>query len=190
MRKNRQDTEETRRRIVASAAREFREQGVDGTGLAGLMAAAGLTHGGFYKHFASKKQVVEESVALAMGSMIDAMERRLAASPGERGLQAVMANYVSPAHRDDRGDGCPIAALGGELSRAGDGVRGVAEQGIRRMIDAIAAELRDRPPAAARKEAMTMLSTMVGALTLSRIVNDEALSTAFLTQARKQLASA
>jgi TetR/AcrR family transcriptional regulator, transcriptional repressor for nem operon len=190
MRKSRQDTEDTRRRIVESAAREFREQGIDGTGLASLMAAAGMTHGGFYKHFASKEQVVEESVALAIGSMVDAMERSLAVSPGERGLNAVIANYVSASHRDDVGDGCPLAALGGDLARASDGVRDAAEQGIRRMIDAIAAELDDRTPAAARKDAMVLLSTMVGALTLARIVKDEALSTTILAQARKHLASA
>jgi TetR/AcrR family transcriptional repressor of nem operon len=189
MRKNRQDTEDTRRRIVDAASREFREQGIDGTGLAGLMAAAGLTHGGFYKHFASKEQVVEESVALAMDALAGTVEQTLATSPGARGVDAIVADYVSPAHRDDRGEGCPLAALGGDLARAGEGARDAAEQGIRRMIAAIAANLDDRSPAAARKEAMTMLSTMVGALTLSRIVNDEALSTAFLTQARRKLAS-
>src|SRR6185312_7276972 len=105
MRKNRQDTEDTRRRIVDAASREFREQGIDGTGLAGLMAAAGLTHGGFYKHFASKEQVVEESVALAMDALAGAVEQTLATSHGARGVDAIVANYVSPAHRDDRSEG-------------------------------------------------------------------------------------
>ena len=107
MRKSRKESAETRKRIVDAASAEFRRAGVDGTGLADLMAAAGLTHGGFYKHFESKEQVVEEAFTAATDSMVEAMRRTMSASPGERGLQAMIAQYLSPRHRDDVAGGCP-----------------------------------------------------------------------------------
>jgi len=87
------------------------------------MAAAGLTHGGFYKHFDSKDQVVEESVTLAAGSYADAVESKLSASSGDRGLHAAIADYLSIEHRDNAADGCPFVALGSELARSSEGVR-------------------------------------------------------------------
>src|ERR1700742_2814300 len=111
MRRSRQETAETRQHIVEAASAEFRRNGIDGTGLADLMAAAGLTHGGFYKHFESKEQVVEESLALAIESMVEAMRHTLSASPGSRGLHTAIAEYLSPDHRDEAADGCPFVAL-------------------------------------------------------------------------------
>src|ERR1043166_4580921 len=100
MRKSKQEAAQTRERIVEAASAEFRRNGVDGTGLADLMAAAGLTHGGFYKHFESKEQVVEEAFTAATDTMVEAMKRTMSASPGERGLQAMIAEYLSLRHRD------------------------------------------------------------------------------------------
>src|ERR1700753_2125237 len=123
MRKSKLETAATRQRIVTAADGEFRRKGIDGTGLADLMAAAGLTHGGFYKHFRSKEQVVEESVALATQSMVEAMRRTLSASPGGQGLQTAIGEYLSADHRDDAAGGCPFAALGSEVARSSDAVR-------------------------------------------------------------------
>src|SRR5262245_55975207 len=111
MRKSRAEAAETRRRIVRAAARRFREQGIAATGLADLMEAAGLTHGGFYKHFSSKDQLVAEATAEALGTLLEEM----AALPT---VGAAVAAYLSPRHRDNPASGCPLAALGGELARS------------------------------------------------------------------------
>src|SRR5262245_46218000 len=112
MRKSKNESAETRKRIVEAASAEFRRNGVEGTGLSDLMAAAGLTHGGFYKHFGSKEQVVEEAFTAASESMAEAMKRTMSASPGERGLHAMIGEYLSIKHHDDVAGGCPFAALG------------------------------------------------------------------------------
>jgi TetR/AcrR family transcriptional regulator, transcriptional repressor for nem operon len=190
MRKSKQETAETRQRIVEAAAAEFRRNGIQGTGLADLMAAAGLTHGGFYKHFDSKDQLVEESFALATESMVEAMRRTLSAAPGNSGLNAGIAEYLSINHRDDAAGGCPFAALGSEVARGGDAVREATTTGFLKMVDIIAAQLAGLSPAAARNEALFMLSTMVGAVTMARVVNDPNLAASILRQARKHLTRA
>jgi TetR/AcrR family transcriptional repressor of nem operon len=111
MRKSKQEAAETRRRIVKAAAAKFRQNGIGGTGLSDLMAAAGLTHGGFYRHFDSKDQIVAEACAAATESAIATFFSNK--SP-QSGLKARVAKYLSPAHRDDPSAGCPLAALGSE----------------------------------------------------------------------------
>jgi TetR/AcrR family transcriptional repressor of nem operon len=187
MRKSRQETADTRQRIVEAASAEFRRKGIDGTALADLMAAAGLTHGGFYKHFQSKEQVVTESLALAIESMVESMERTVSASPGERGLHTAIADYLSIRYRDDVAGGCPFVALGSDMARSGDAVRDVTTTGFLNMVDVIARQLDGMSPAAARKEALWMLSMMIGAVTMARVVTDPDLSASILRQARKHL---
>lgn len=185
MRKSKQETAETRQRIVEAASTEFRRNGIDGTGLADLMAAAGLTHGGFYKHFESKEQVFGESLALAIDSMVESMERT--ASRGKRGLDTVIKDYLSHEFRDNVESGCPLVALGSDLARSSDEVREITTAGFLKMVSVIAGRLDDLPPDAARNNALVMLSTMIGAVTMARIVSDPALSKAILQQARKHL---
>ena len=110
MRKSKQAAAETRKRIVTAAACEFREKGIVATGLADLMKAAGLTHGGFYKHFASKDQLVAE----AAGEAVNAVIGEMAAHPT---INSAVAAYLSTRHRDNPASGCPLAAIGSELSR-------------------------------------------------------------------------
>jgi len=187
MRKSKNESAETRKRIVEAASAEFRRNGVDGTGLSDLMAAAGLTHGGFYKHFESKEQVVEEAFTAATESMVGAMKRISSASPGERGLHAMIAEYLSIKHRDDVAGGCPFAALGSEVARGGDAVHEATTTGFLKVVDTIASQLEGMSSAAAKKEAMFMLSTMIGAMTMARVVADPDLSATILRQARKRL---
>jgi TetR/AcrR family transcriptional regulator, transcriptional repressor for nem operon len=187
MRKSRKETAETRQRIIEAAATEFRRDGIVGTGLADFMASAGLTHGGFYKHFESKDEVVRESLELAAATWIDSMESTLSRSSGARKLSGAITTYLSLKHRDDVGDGCPFVALGSELARGSNAVRETATCGIEKLIDLIAAELHDMPPAAARKQAQVMLATMIGAMTMARMVTDPDLSASILRQARKSL---
>ena len=187
MRKSKQEAAETRQRIVEAASAEFRRKGIGGTGLADLMAAAGLTHGGFYKHFDSKDRVVEESLALAAGSLVDAVESKLSASSGGRGLHAAIADYLSMEHRDNAADGCCFVALGSELARGSEGVREAATAGFVKLVDVFAGQLDGMSPAAARKQALVMLCTIIGALTMARVVTDPQLSSSILRQARKHL---
>ncbi|REG48619.1 TetR family transcriptional regulator [Paraburkholderia sp. BL6669N2] len=185
MRKSRQETAETRQRILEAASSRFRESGIEGTALADLMAQAGLTHGGFYKHFASKEQVVLESLQLAADSLRETVESSLSRSAGTPGLNAAISNYLSAEHRDDPGGGCPFVALASELARASDEVRDATTEGILKLVDLIANRLPELPRAAAKKKALVILSTMMGALTMSRMVNDEQLSAAILREAKK-----
>jgi TetR/AcrR family transcriptional repressor of nem operon len=187
VRKSKEESAQTRKRIVEAASAEFRRNGIDGTGLADLMAAAGLTHGGFYKHFESKEQVIEESLAFAAEQMVEAMRRTLSASPGHGGLRTGIAEYLSIEHRDDASGGCPFAALGSEMARGSDAVREATTAGFLKMVDVIAGQLDGKSPAAARKQALLMLSTMIGAVTMARMVTDPDLSASILRQARKHL---
>jgi TetR/AcrR family transcriptional repressor of nem operon len=172
---------------VETAAVEFRRHGIHGIGLADLMSAAGLTHGGFYKHFDSKEHVVEESLTLAVESMTDRMAETLASIPGKRGLHAAITNYLSMKHRDDAANGCPFVAMGGEVARSSDAVRDAMTAGLSKMADLIAGRLEGMSPAAARKTALMILSAMIGAATMARMVIDENLSAAILEQTRKHL---
>jgi TetR/AcrR family transcriptional repressor of nem operon len=187
MRKSRQETAETRQRIVEAASAEFRRNGIDGTGLANLMAAAGMTHGGFYKHFESKEQVVKESLALAIEEMVESLRSTVSASPGKRGLHAAITNYLSTGYRDDPAGGCPFVALGSDMARSSDAVREATTAGFLDMVDVIASQLDSKSPAVAKKDALVMLSTMIGAATMARVVNDPELSESILQQARKFL---
>jgi TetR/AcrR family transcriptional repressor of nem operon len=187
VRKSRQETAETRQRIVEAASTEFRRNGINRTGLADLMMAAGLTHGGFYKHFESKEQVVEESIALGIDSMIDAWRRTLSSAPPHRGLRNAIAGYLSIDHRDHMAAGCPFSALASEMARSGDGVRESATAGFLKLIGLIAGQLDDLTPAVARKEALWIMSTMIGAVTMARVVTDPELSDSILRETLKRL---
>jgi TetR/AcrR family transcriptional repressor of nem operon len=188
MRKSREAAAETRERIVATAAAEFRRNGIGGTGLAGLMAAAGLTHGGFYRHFEAKDTLVAEACALASTALSATLAAASARRSGRAAFKAAVASYLSPQHRDHPAAGCPFVALGSELARASEPVRETAAAGFMALVDALAAQLDDRQPAAARKEAMAAMCTMVGALTMARIVPDAALSAEILANARQHCA--
>jgi TetR/AcrR family transcriptional regulator, transcriptional repressor for nem operon len=185
MRKSKQETAATRQRVIEAAAAEFRRNGIDGTGLADLMGAAGLTHGGFYKHFESKEQVVTEALALATDSMVEEIRHTVLASPGTRGLHAAIAEYLAVDHRDD--GRCPFVSLGSEVARSGHAVREATTTGFLKMVDLLASQLDGMSPAIARNEALFMVSTMVGAVTMARVVTDPNLSASILRQARKHL---
>jgi TetR/AcrR family transcriptional repressor of nem operon len=178
MRKSREEAAQTRKRIVTAAAGEFRKNGIVATGLNDLMKAAGLTHGGFYKHFASKDQLVEEACAEAVEALI---ERVTAAGSGAG------ATYLSTSHRDNPADGCPIAAIGSELGRSDEKTRAVATDGFLKLVEIMAGQFGKIPPDEARRRALVAVSTMVGALTMARMVKDPELSEEILKEAEKSL---
>ncbi len=180
MRKSKQEAARTRERIVEAAAAEFRENGIAATGLADLMSAAGLTHGGFYRHFDSKDQLIEEACAEAIATMTDRLASAASRKSGRAGLKAAKTVYLSTHHRDNPREGCPLAALGSELARADAKTRAAATAGFQKMVDVLASQFDQDKPSEARKRAIAAASTLIGALTMSRIVNDEALSDSIL----------
>ncbi len=183
MRKSREEAAQTRKRIVTTAASEFRKNGIVATGLADLMNAAGLTHGGFYKHFESKDQLVAEACAEAVETAIcDGLAA--AASKGGGAVEA----YLSTGHRDNPATGCPLSALGSELARSNKKTRAAATAGFLELVEIIAGQFGRLPPAAARRRALVAVSTMIGALTMSRIVTAPELSAEILKEAKKTLA--
>src|SRR5438445_9442976 len=106
--------DETRRRIIDRAGQRLKSDGIDGSGIAGLMADAGLTNGAFYAHFGSKNDLVANVVAEELGAQRD---RLSALPPGRAALEAFVREYLSPQHRDLPGEGCPSAALLDEIGR-------------------------------------------------------------------------
>lgn len=178
MRKSREKAAQTRKNIVSAAARAFRAHGIVATGLNDLMGAAGLTRGGFYKHFASKDQLVAEAYTEAFDALVQTLTD---AGPG------AVATYLSDWHRDHPGEGCPLSSIGSELARSGDTTRALATAGFRRLVQLIADRF-DLSPAAARARALVAVSTMIGALTMARVVDDPKLSAEILKEAKKSLA--
>ncbi len=183
MRKSREEAAQTRKRIVTAASGEFRKNGIVATGLNDLMSAAGLTHGGFYKHFASKDQLVAEACAEAVETAIC---ERLAAAASEKGGAA--AAYLSTDHRDHPATGCPLSAIGSELARNDEKTRAAATDGFLKLVEIMVAQFGKLPPAPARRRALVAVATMIGALTMSRIVTDPELSAEILKEAEMNLA--
>jgi len=188
MRRSKQDAAETRRRIIIAAAAEFRRNGITDTRNSDLMAAAGLTHGGFYRHFESKDQLVAEACDAAVRSMVDKFAAAAVGKSARRRLGAATARYLSTDHRDDPAHGCPLAALGSEIARCDEGVRSAATDGFRRLVAIIAAQYEGTRPDLAKQRALAAASMMIGALTMSRIVTDPELSSEILSQANSYLA--
>ncbi|HTU24834.1 MAG TPA: TetR family transcriptional regulator [Pirellulales bacterium] len=184
MRKSKQETAETRERIVATAAAEFRRQGILATGLADLMSAAGLTHGGFYRHFDSKEQLVTEACAAALASTTEGLQGAAAGKPKREALRAIVARYLSVPHRDHPQAGCAFAAIGSELARADKKTRAVATESFEGLVRLLAAGFDDLAPAEAEQQAQVAAATMIGALLMSRIVSDPELSRSILRNAQ------
>ncbi|MFS8974506.1 TetR/AcrR family transcriptional regulator [Cupriavidus necator] len=183
MKKSKAETAETRRRIVEIAVREFRRNGIHATGVSEIMAAAGLTHGGFYRHFSSKDQLVAEACAASMESLVEKAEA--AAEGGTEAFLNHIRDFLSAEYRDDRLGGCPLVALGSELARADEDTRRAASNGFRGLID-VTSDYFDSEEA--KGDAIFTLSAMIGAVTMSRIIDDQSLSDQILEEAKKRLA--
>ena len=178
MRVSRERAAENRQRIVDAAARLFRDKGFDGVGIDAVMKEAGLTHGGFYGHFASKQALAAEAVTSALG-------RGAAWQAGVASLGELVADYLSERHRADRANGCAVAALATDCGRQGPAIRKTLTAGVRRQIDRVASLLKRGTPASRRRRAIASYAGMVGALTLARGVDDPALAQEILTAARE-----
>ena len=187
MKKSKLEAAETRRRIIKTAAAEFRRNGIHATGLSDVMAAAGLTHGGFYRHFDSKDQLVAEACAAAMKPAGETTEAAACHGVGNDALEAIVTSYLCKDHRDNLSEGCLLCGLGSELARSDDKTRAVATAGFLELADVIAKQYRRVKPEAAKARALVALSAIIGAVTMSRIVTDPKLSIAILQHTKKHL---
>lgn len=181
MRVSRAQAEENRETVINVASRLFREHGFDGIGLKDLMKGAGLTQGGFYKQFASK----DDLAALASRRAMESATRRwsVAAADSPDPLEAVMEFYLSSDHRGEKAEGCPLVALGSDAARQSEEVRRPFEDGIRAHFEVLDELMGDDKGSDPSRRAMAILSLMVGAVTLSRIMEDENLSQGILDAA-------
>ncbi|WP_237182948.1 TetR/AcrR family transcriptional regulator [Roseomonas marmotae] len=171
MRNSQAMKDRNRRRILDAAAPLFRGRGVQGVSVADVMQAAGMTHGGFYRHFADKDDLVAE--ALVNSAAQRAEERQKA---GLNDLAAYATAYLSPAHRERRAEGCMFAALGSEVVRGPDGGRHAMTEAMRNLVETLAETATGRNAQERRQAALASWSAMVGALTLSRLSDDAALA--------------
>lgn len=179
--------EATHDRIVEAAARAIRRSGYNGTGVADIMKAAGLTHGGFYAHFESREAMLAEAADRAGRESVELMERIAAVTPPDQALQRMAQAYLSKEHLESIETGCATAALGSEMPRQVPAVRRAATRRIKEMIDLVSRQMPDWGQPSAHERALATVSVMVGALILARAVDDPRLSDALREAALKQL---
>ena len=172
MRQSAEEKARTHERIVGVAAKRIREEGLDGPAVAEIMQAAGLTHGGFYKHFGSRDDLIAEATEKALADS-DRFLHRLT-DDAKDPLAAFVDWYLSPQHRAEPGAGCAVAALGDDVRRGDERVRVAYREQLERYLENLARFLGDGE--GAREDAILALSALVGAVVLGRAVDDEALS--------------
>lgn len=185
MRRSAEDKAETRRQIVQTAGRMLRGRGLAETGVADVMAAAGLTHGGFYRHFSSREDLAAAAIESGFAEMRGRLQAIAVKAPPGKGLEAVIDTYLTEAHRDRPDRGCVMAAIGMEAGRAGGAVQAAYREGIVLLRGLLA----DLVPAPTRRQAEdradAILSVLVGGLLLARALEDPAASGRALKNARE-----
>jgi len=169
----------TRQRIIETAGHRFKQDGIDGSGIATLMADAGLTNGAFYAHFSSKDDLVAHVVA----DQLDTQAESFRALPaGRAGLEGFLREYLSPQHRDNPADGCPSAALLDEIARCPAGTKHAYTDGAQAILEEIAARLAPEDPQSARAKALGLYTIAVWTLQVSRVVSDPKVADEVLEQ--------
>lgn len=197
MRVSREQAAENRGKILHTAAQLFREKGFDGIGIADLMKKVGLTHGGFYGHFASKEDLMVQTCAYAVDEILQ--QGQAVQGLGEQGqtartttkgskYKAFIARYLSAEHRDNPGSGCLMAALGADAARQSPVIKQAFTQSFKRLLGALMNLLPEtKTEAAKREEALLTLASLVGAQVIARAVDDPQLSEEILRVVRKKL---
>lgn len=178
--------EASHERILQAASRAIRRSGYAGTGVADIMREAGLTHGGFYAHFASREAMLAEAADRAGSETVTLLEQLASAAPMDS-YRALLKTYLSRAHVERVETGCPVAALGSEMPRQAPEVRQVATRRIQDMIDLVARHAPGGDQPDGRRKALATTATMIGALILARAVDDRQLGDDVLTAALEQL---
>jgi TetR/AcrR family transcriptional regulator, transcriptional repressor for nem operon len=178
MRQSKAEKAKTHKRIVAIASKRFRAEGLAGIGIADLMKEAGLTVGGFYKHFKSRDDLVAEAVDSALGHWKRKMDAAAADGPPVT-YESLVNDYLTEAHRNRPGTGCPVGALAGDIARSDKRTRAAVTREIRDSIELLATLIRGtnkKEKGAARSQAILAYCALVGAIGVARAVSDEQLS--------------
>lgn len=183
MRVSKEQAAENRERILKAASRLMRERGISSVGVDALAEAAGMTHGSLYSHFGSKERLVEEAVAYAIAAKGQEL-------PDDFALSDYISQYLSAAHRDEPGSGCPFSALCCEMPRQSRSVRERFTAGVRGVIGLLSGRMDSRlKPRQREDEALATVASLVGALVLARAVNDPKLSDDILRATKNRLDS-
>ena len=186
MRRSRDAKAETHQQILTHAARLFRERGIEQTSVADVMQAAKLTHGGFYRHFQSKDDLVAAAMEKATGEIIAKLESPSASREAAELVDEYVRLYLSNDHVRNPGLGCPVAALGVEVGRIGGSVRSVIAGALSRLIGVIAGRLPG-PKQTSRERALHTFATLVGAVVVARAAGDDPIGAEVLAACRKRL---
>ena len=178
----------TRRQILEAAGQAFRERGVSETGVDEVMRRAGLTHGGFYAHFRDKTELVAEACTAAFEAAVPNLDRIAAAPTRAARARLLIDSYLAPRHRDNRGSGCVIVAVGADVARLSGPVRDGYSRAFTGHLDRLGAALRlSRDPEKNRDRVTHLMSSLVGALLFARATGDAARSDAILRSMRRML---
>ena len=187
MRVSKEKAAQNRERILNSAARLFREHGIDATGVDAITEDAGLTHGGLYSQFGSKEVIAAEAIRFALARGKRVWQRALERNPGTRALPAIVDGYLSRAHRDAPGTGCVLAALGPDIARQARRVRQAFTREIKDDLEFLSQLMPDDGEEERYEDAIATFASMAGALILARAVNDEELSDLILKSTAKRV---
>lgn len=176
MRRSKQEKQRTHERIVTAAARQFRAEGIKGSGIDDLMGQAGLTHGGFYGHFKNKDALIAEVCFEGFAQTQQKMSNAIESAPDGEPLEAILNVYLGADHRDDPGDGCVMPSLGADISRSSPAVRAAFTKVYREFRDYLVPFLPATAKANSEDEALVLLAGMVGTMLLARAIDDAELS--------------
>src|SRR6516165_3188548 len=185
MRRSREEAAHTRQRIIEAASQRFRANGIAETGLSDLMKAAGLeTQGGFYKHFESKDELLEEAIEYSVAEILGQLEDSVKGIPPEHAFARMVSSYLSARHRDHLSHSCPMASMGTELGRLKGRNAKAAAEGLKKLIALVATQIKDVPADQARKRATATVSAMVGGLLLARMADSTHWADTILAETR------
>jgi TetR/AcrR family transcriptional regulator, transcriptional repressor for nem operon len=187
MRVSREQAAQNRQKILTAATRLFRERGISATGVDAITEDAGLTHGAVYSQFGSKEAIVAEAVQEAQAGSMRLWQRLADRNGAKQAFAAIVAQYLSPAHRDAAGRGCLVAALASEVARQPSSVRDAFTAELEKGLKYLAEVMKADEAARHGDDAIEAFATMVGALILARSVSDEKLSNQILEVAAKRV---
>jgi TetR/AcrR family transcriptional regulator, transcriptional repressor for nem operon len=176
---------QTHNRIVENASYGLRQKGANGLSVVDLMKLAGLTHGGFYNHFDSRAALVGEAIAFAMDQMTERWKKLADGKANGERFEALIADYLSPRHRDNPKHGCALPTLAADVARSSPSEQQALASKLEKMIDVFVELLPGEPPQQARQIATGAIATMVGSIVLSRAVGAGKLSDRILDAGRK-----
>jgi TetR/AcrR family transcriptional repressor of nem operon len=184
MRYSRRHKEQTRAKLLKRASKRFREEGLQGTGIAKLMREMGLTHGGFYGHFRSKNDLVATAIKDMFSETVEDMKRTIAGSIPGKEVSAIVNSYLSARNREHPELGCLLPTLASEIARQPKSIRQAYTQGFSEQVAGLARFMPGADEAAKTKSAHSFLAGMAGTMMFARAVSDPQLSDEILAQAR------